>query len=161
MISKQKDSGYRIIYDAPKLRHKAVVESECECPVCRKKDGIKVTATYASENILQNTYECQSCGSLWKGNYFDEGWNPVNNSKGRKLLKNAAIFLIYILLCILISKTSDFLFIAVIALNILAASSCALAGALDGSKESKKRTSFMASALFIGSLLILYGGVYL
>ncbi len=149
-----KTYGYHMVYEAPKLRYEAVVDVECECPVCKKKEGIKVTAGYAAERTLQNTYECQRCGSIWKGNYYDEGWQPRKGKVLNVAYKEALLFIAYILGGILIGKADVFLAIALVIINFILGSAFGFAAAIDSVKESKKRNGRLSRSFYIGNILL-------
>lgn len=155
MNTKQYTGGYRIIYDSPKLKQQAAVASECECPVCRMNENIKITPMYADEKTIHNTYECQNCGTTWKGNLYDEGWNPVK--KKSALAKKALLVAAYILMFIILGKMSAFIFLSEIGIGIISGVSFAIAGAIDYAKENKKRNTNMARLIFLANLLIIIG----
>ncbi len=155
MNTKQYAGGYRIIYDSPKLKQQSAVASECECPVCRMNENIKITPMYADEKTIQNTYECQNCGTVWKGNLYDEGWNPAK--KNSTLAKKALLAAAYILAFIILGRISDFIFLFEIGIGIIAGISFAIAGAIDYSMENKKKNTNMARFIFLANLLIIIG----
>ncbi len=136
-----KDTGYRILREAPLIKKKAAVESECKCPVCGKKDGIRVTEYATGSNAMQNKYECPQCGTIWVGNYYDAGWNARKDVPEVEKSKNNAYllgFIIYAIMNIVLAEGSIFVAIPVILFNIVLVVAFMIAGACEYDKHRQK-----------------------
>ncbi len=159
-----KNTGYKILKEAPLLKKRAAVESECKCPVCSKTDGIRVTECATGPNTMQNRYECPECGTIWVGNIYDAGWNEMQNKSGTADIKSSACimgFVLYTLMCVFIAEGSIFIAIPVILFNVVLILAFMLAGAFEYNSHRRKIYLLFSLGFFATIISIIVTDIFI
>ncbi|MCR5734236.1 MAG: hypothetical protein K6G22_06500 [Lachnospiraceae bacterium] len=70
--------NYRIVYEAKLDKQEAVINIECTCPVCGKRNGVRVKEIHPNVHSVHNYYTCPECGTEWQGNTYTNGWDRID-----------------------------------------------------------------------------------
>ncbi len=73
-----KKANFHITCDSPKIKMRAILDTEGICPSCGGKHTayMKCDSPYR-HGAFQNSYTCNDCGTTWVGNTFDQNYDRV------------------------------------------------------------------------------------
>ena len=144
------DTGYRITSETPKYKIQAIIESECECPICRNKTDVEInTVSAENEKNMKNTYRCPVCGTTWEGNIYDKDYNMVKKSRFNKNTVLTIICTVFYLVICAVTGSGVFNKLTLMAINFVAFGIFALAG-LFSTGNTRKKNNHIARTIMAG-----------